>query len=252
MGPIELVGAEHDLSQAMSGTFSPWLVVLSFMVASLAAYSALLTTERVRNATSTLARRTWPGAVGQSREGIARVAEIVKAMKDFSHPGAEGFQRIDLNRAIESTVTVARSERKYIAEVAMDLDPNLPSIPCQAGEINQSLLNILVNAAHAIDARRESSTALGKISISTRCDGEFARVEIQDDGGGIPEANRPRVFDPFFTTKGVGKGTGQGLSIAYASIVEKHGGTLGFEVAEGVGTTFIMRLPMQETEGASA
>ncbi len=185
-----------------------------------------------------------PGAVGQSREGISRVAEIVKAMKDFSHPGAEGFQRVDLNRSIESTVTVARNEWKYVAEVEFALEGSLPPIPCHAGEINQCVLNILVNAAHAIEAKRGSEPPLGTIRISTRLDGDFARVEIQDNGGGIPVEAQPRVFDPFFTTKGVGKGTGQGLSIAYASIVEKHNGTLGFDVEEGVGTTFVIRLPI--------
>jgi len=193
-----------------------------------------------------------PGAVAQSRDGIARVAEIVKAMKDFSHPGAEGFQSIDLNRAIESTVTVARNEWKYIAELEFDLDATLRHVPCRAGEFNQSVLNILVNAAHAIDARRGDSSELGKIRVSTREDGGFAEVRIQDDGGGIPREAQSRVFDPFFTTKGVGKGTGQGLAIAYSSIVEKHGGTLDFEVEPDVGTTFVIRLPLERVDLARA
>ncbi len=184
-----------------------------------------------------------PAALTQSRDGIARVAEIVKAMKDFSHPGAAGIQHIDLNRAIESTATVARNEWKYIAELEFDFDADLSPVPCHAGEINQCILNILVNAAHAIDSKRGDSSRLGHIRISTSQDSEYVQVEIKDDGGGIPKEAQTRVFDPFFTTKGVGKGTGQGLSIAYSSIVEKHGGTLDFRVEERVGTTFVIRLP---------
>lgn len=185
-----------------------------------------------------------PGAVAQSRDGISRVAEIVKAMKDFSHPGAEGFQTVDLNRSIESTVTVARNEWKYVAEVELDLADDLPTIPCHAGEIKQCILNIVVNAAHAIEQHREGTATLGKVRISTLLEDDYARVLIEDDGGGIPETARARVFDPFFTTKGVGKGTGQGLSIAYQSIAEKHGGILDFEVEDGVGTRFSIRLPL--------
>lgn len=190
------------------------------------------------------ARKELPQAVTQSRDGIARIAEIVRAMKDFSHPGAEGFQSIDLNRAVESTATVARNEWKYVSEVEFDLDPSLPTVTCHAGEINQCVLNILVNAAHAIGDRRGDTGPLGHIKISTRRDGEYALIEIQDDGGGIPEEAQPRVFDPFFTTKGVGRGTGQGLSIAYASIVERHRGEIDFTVEPGVGTTFHIRLPL--------
>ena len=131
-------------------------------------------------------------------------------------------------------MTVARNEWKYVAEMSLDFAEGLPLVPCHAGEINQCVLNILVNAAQAIDARRGDDTSLGQIRITTGLDGDFARIDIADNGGGIPEEAQPRVFDPFFTTKGVGKGTGQGLSIAYSAIVEKHPGDAGLRGGAGV------------------
>jgi PAS domain S-box-containing protein len=190
-------------------------------------------------------REEIPKSIQQSLEGVQRVATIVRAMKEFSHPDGEERQPTDLNKAIASTVTVARNEWKYVAEVALDLDPNLPLVPCLPGEINQVILNILVNAAHAIaDVAAAAAGAKGTITISTRRDGDWAEIRIRDTGPGIPEAIRERVFDPFFTTKPVGKGTGQGLAIAHAVIRKRHGGTITFETHEGQGTTFIIRLPL--------
>ncbi len=189
-----------------------------------------------------------PKAIDQSLEGVQRVAKIVLAMKEFSHPGQEEKVPIDVNKALENTLTVARNEWKYVADAVTDLDPHLPLVPCIPGEINQVFLNIIVNAAHAIkDALNGRPDARGTITVSTRTVDEWCEVRIADTGPGIPEKIRHRIFDPFFTTKEVGKGTGQGLAIAHAVVVEKHQGHLTFETEEGRGTTFIVRLPLETT-----
>jgi signal transduction histidine kinase len=188
-----------------------------------------------------------PRALAQSREGIDRVTKIVRAMKEFSHPGSEEKKPFDLNRAIESTVTVARNEWKYVAELEMDFDADLPPVPCLVGELNPVVLNIVVNAAHALaEAQPENSVEKGKIRVKTRSEGEWAVIEISDNGTGIPEEIRSKIFDPFFTTKTVGKGSGQGLAIARSVVVDKHGGTIEVESALGEGTTFRIRLPFGE------
>jgi len=186
-----------------------------------------------------------PQAIQQSLEGIERVSQIVQAMKEFSHPGSEDQTEVDLNRAIETTLTVARNEWKYVAEVETDLDPALPLIPAFAGELNHVLLNLIVNAAHATaEVVGNGGNSKGTITVSTRRDDDCAELRIRDTGTGIPEAIRTRIFDPFFTTKEVGKGTGQGLAIAHSVIVHKHGGTIVCETEVGRGTTFIVRLPL--------
>ena len=190
-----------------------------------------------------------PRAITQSLEGVGRIASIVKAMKEFSHPGTEEKTCIDLNRAIESTITVSRNEWKYVAEMETDLDAGLPQVPCLPGEFNQVVLNILVNASHAIaDVTENGSNGKGTITGSTCQDGNWAEVRITDTGTGIPEKARARIFDPFYTTKDVGKGTGQGLAIAHNVIVEKHGGTLTFETEMREGTTFVIRIPISEEQ----
>ncbi|HXG18066.1 MAG TPA: PAS domain S-box protein [Methylomirabilota bacterium] len=186
-----------------------------------------------------------PQALQQSRQGIERVTKIVRAMKEFSHPGAEEKSETDLNHAIETTITVARNEWKYVAEVLTDFDPTLPLVRCLPGEFNQVILNLIVNAAHAIaDVVGNSGAGKGTITVRTRHDENWAEIRISDTGTGIPEAIRMKIFDPFFTTKGVGKGTGQGLAIAHSVIVDKHGGTIACETEVGKGTTFIIRLPL--------
>jgi signal transduction histidine kinase len=187
-----------------------------------------------------------PKALGQSLDGIERVTNIVRAMKEFSHPGTTEKTAIDLNRAIESTLTVCCSEWKYVADLKTDFDPSLPPVPVLPGEFNQVVLNIIINATHAIaDVVGGGGNGKGTLSVSTRRDGEWVEVRLADSGTGIPEHARQRVFDPFFTTKGVGKGTGQGLAIAHSVVVEKHGGTIHFETETGKGTTFVIRLPLQ-------
>jgi signal transduction histidine kinase len=188
-------------------------------------------------------------AIQQSLEGLERVATIVGAMKEFSHPGGEDKVAINLNKAIESTITVARNEWKYVAEVVTDFDPDLPVIPCLAGEINQVILNLVVNAAHAIgEVVKEGDGPKGIITISTRHVHPWAEIRVQDTGPGIPEDIRERIFNPFFTTKDIGAGTGQGLAITHAVVVEKHSGTITLETEVGRGTTFIVRLPIETSD----
>jgi PAS domain S-box-containing protein len=187
-----------------------------------------------------------PKAIEQTLEGVDRVAQLVSAMKEFSHPGSKEKTALDLNHAIQSTITVARNEWKYVADVETDFDPSLPLIACQPGEFNQVILNLIVNAAHAIaDVVAKGGPEKGKITVQTRNFPDWAEVRIRDTGSGIPEKVRARIFDPFFTTKEVGKGTGQGLAIAHSVVVDKHGGSIHFETEEGKGTTFIVRLPHQ-------
>ncbi len=185
-----------------------------------------------------------PRALNQSLEGVDRVAKIVRAMKEFSHPAREKTAT-DLNRAIQSTITVASNEWKYVAEIETDLDGSLPAVHCSPAEFNQVVLNIIVNAAHAIaDVVGDGGKGKGKIRVRTRPDGDHAVIEITDSGCGMPAHIQSRIFDPFFTTKEVGKGTGQGLAIAHNVIVDKHGGSIKVQSAPGAGTTFIIRLPI--------
>ncbi|MEP6901113.1 MAG: PAS domain S-box protein [Actinomycetota bacterium] len=190
-----------------------------------------------------------PNAIKQSLEGVSRIAKIVQSMKDFAHPGTTEKKAADLNRAIESTITVARNEWKYVADIETNFDQTLPNVPCLLGEINQVFLNMVINASHAIsDVVGDGSQGKGKITITTtKVNDEWAEIRIGDTGTGIPLDAQPRIFDPFFTTKEVGKGTGQGLAISHTVVVEKHNGQLDFESEPGMGTTFIIRLPLAET-----
>jgi signal transduction histidine kinase len=181
---------------------------------------------------------------------LARVTKIVRSMKEFSHPGADEKTTVDINSALENTITVARNEWKYVADVKTDFEANLPLIACLPGELNQVFLNIIINAAHAIsDASEDSSGKKGIITVSTRSNRNSVEIRISDTGRGIPEDIQPRIFDPFFTTKEVGRGTGQGLAISHTVIVEKHGGSINFETETGKGTTFIIQLRIQNEEG---
>jgi PAS domain S-box-containing protein len=190
-----------------------------------------------------------PKALTQTLEGVTRVATIVRAMKEFAHPESKEMAAADLNRALLSTLTVARNELKYVADVETDLG-NLPLVVCNIGDLNQVFLNLLVNAAHAISDVVKGSEKKGKIRVRTMVEDSMALVAISDTGSGIPEAIRTRIFDPFFTTKEVGRGTGQGLAIARSVVVDRHKGTLTFESEEGKGTTFFIRLPFEPGEGA--
>jgi PAS domain S-box-containing protein len=194
-----------------------------------------------------------PSAIDQSMEGVQRVAKIVKGFKEFSHPGWEDKRAINLNQAIESTITVARHVWKYCAEVVTEFDAALPLVPCLAGEFNQVMLNLIVNSAHAISdvMAARGTPEKGTITIATRQEGSWATISVADTGAGIPLEIQSRVFEPFFTTKEVGKGTGQGLALAHVAIVKRHQGQLSFESKVGQGTTFFVRLPLQVGSPAS-
>ena len=195
-------------------------------------------------------RDEMPRAVAQALEGVERTARIVRAMKEFSHPATDELALADLNQAINSTATVSRNEWKYVADLDLRLDPMLPPVPCLVNELNQVILNLIVNSAHAIaDANRTGGRDKGRIAITTREHDRNAIIEIEDDGAGIPESIIHRIYDPFFTTKPVGKGTGQGLAIARSVVVDKHRGTIVVDSKPGIGTKFTITLPLDAAPG---
>jgi len=185
-----------------------------------------------------------PLALDRALEGIDRVAVIVRSMKVFAHPNSQ-LADIDLNTAIASTLTIARNEYKYVADVEATYG-DLPRVTCHGGEINQAVLNILLNSSHAVADVVAATGKRGRITVRTWRDRDEAVIAIADTGGGIPDSIRDQIFDPFFTTKAVGRGTGQGLAIARSVIVDKHHGALTFETEPGAGTTFFLRIPIQQ------
>lgn len=202
-----------------------------------------------------------PAAFERTADGVERVRSIVQAMKRFSHPSDGEIAGANLREAIETTLAVCRNEYKYVAEVELDLG-ELPLVPCNLGEINQVLLNLIVNAAQALeedhgravadaaadaDAAGSGAGGLGKIRISTRVDGDHAVIVIADNGPGIPKELQERIYEPFFTTKEVGKGTGQGLALARTTVA-RHDGSLECQSTTGTGTTFTIRLPLRRPE----
>ncbi len=185
-----------------------------------------------------------PRAIEQTLDGVERIATIVRSMKKFAHPGTDEMAPVDINEAIKNTITVCRNEWKYACELNVDLDESLPPVPCKIAEINQVVLNMIVNAAHAIeDVVGNNPENKGKIYIKTRKNNHHVEIIIKDTGKGIPEDVLPKIFDPFFTTKGVGKGTGMGLNLAY-NVISKHGGRINVESKVGTGTTFTIILPI--------
>ena len=194
-----------------------------------------------------------PEAFSQTLEGIARITKIVKSMKEFSHPGTDDKAPTCLGEAIESTVTVCANEWKYVADVVTEFGADLDEVPLFRSEFNQVILNIVTNAAHAIaEVQPSGDASKGTIRISTRRCGASAEIRIADSGPGIPEEIASRIFDPFFTTKEVGKGTGQGLAIAYSIIVDKHGGEINVGRSEFGGAEFVIRLPLDAEARAAA
>ncbi|GFM36606.1 cache domain-containing protein [Desulfovibrio psychrotolerans] len=212
--------------------------------------------EKLAEADFDFVHEELPKAIAQAEEGVARITTIVRAMKEFSHPGRRDKQPADLGKALRNTLTVTRNEWKYVADVDLDMAPNIPEIQCLPAELNQVFMNVIVNAAHAIAEQlsrtqvRHDGAALavtgekGRITISTRLEDEHVVVRIADTGTGIPKDKLAMIFDPFYTTKEVGRGTGQGLAIARDVVVNKHGGTIRVESEEGKGSTFIITLPV--------
>jgi PAS domain S-box-containing protein len=191
--------------------------------------------------------REIPTTITQTLDGLGRVSRIVRSLKEFSHPQNSHRAPVNLNHVIDTTLTVSRNEWKYVADVVTDFDPNLPPVPCVVDEFNQVILNLIINAAHAIDSALKGhpgGRTRGTITIRTRHEAAHALVEIEDTGTGISEANRPHIFEPFFTTKDVGKGTGQGLAIVRNVVVKHHQGSIDFTSEVGRGTTFHIRLPL--------
>ena len=188
-------------------------------------------------------REEIPNAIQRTLDGIDRVATIVRAMKQFSHPGSEQPTPEDLNELVSTALTVAANEYKYVAELTFE-PGELPPVPCVRGDLSQVVLNLVVNAAHAVGDQVAGTENRGSIHIETRREGDMAVISVADSGGGVPEEIRERIFDPFFTTKEPGKGTGQGLAISHG-VVEKHGGRIELTVQEGVGSIFEVLLPLE-------
>lgn len=187
-----------------------------------------------------------PFAIEETLGGIDQVASIVRAMKQFSHPGSKQKTLSNINEAIMSTINVARNEWKYVADLETQLAEDLPEVPCLQSELNQVVLNMIVNAAHAIEEKNRETKEKGKITIATRQTATDAEILIADSGAGIPDHIVSKIFDPFYTTKEVGKGSGQGLAVAYNVIYEKHGGSIDVDTTPGEGTTFTIRIPLAE------
>jgi signal transduction histidine kinase len=192
-----------------------------------------------------------PKAMEQTLEGVQRVAGIVSALKDFGRPDARDKTLVDVNHCLETTIRVAYNELKRAADLVIDFG-ELPPVPCYPGELNQVLLNLLVNAAHAVSEKFGPRGERGSIRITTARQGSSALIRVSDNGVGIKPEHRTRIFEPFFTTKPVGNGTGQGLAIARSIVVEKHGGSLAFESVPGQGTSFSLLLPLPEDQGVKA
>ncbi len=189
-------------------------------------------------------RKEVPLAVRQTLEGVAQVSNIVGAMNELSHPGTGQKVPIDINKAIENTVVVSRHEWKYIADLEMTLDPDLPLVH-GLPEISQVFLNIIVNAAQAIAAAHaKNDQSKGSIHIITSCSHDMVEICINDSGPGIAAAQQHKIFDPFFTTKAQGKGTGQGLAISHQIVCNRLGGRLFVESEPGHGASFIIQLPV--------
>jgi two-component system NtrC family sensor kinase len=183
-----------------------------------------------------------PKGIDQAKEGVGRVAGIVRALKEFSHQGSEAHDSADINRALENTLLIARSEYKDLAMVERRFG-RLPLVPCNVGELNQVFVNLLVNAAHAIEKSGKDSTT-GRILVTTEHAGADVSITFEDNGCGIPPEHMDKIFDPFFTTKEVGKGTGQGLAISRSIVVDRHGGSIGLDSGVGKGTRMTIRLPV--------
>ncbi|MEM8487640.1 MAG: ATP-binding protein, partial [Bacteroidota bacterium] len=186
-----------------------------------------------------------PASLHQTLEGVNQVSRLVKAMREFSQPVIAEKTMVDVNSALENTLTVTENEWGFVADLRRDMACELPHILGYPAELNQAFYHLITNAAHAVaEAMEEAGGEKGDITISTATEDNWCVVRIGDNGTGIPEAIRPRIFDPFFTTKSDGLGVGQGLSVVHAVVVEKHGGRISIDSMAGVGTTVTVRLPL--------
>jgi len=236
-----------DPGAADRGGPGSWLLKVREAVAALSPKTEDISSQRTDAALESLDfyREEVPRALQDSQEGVETVAKIVRSLKAFAHPGTDEKTGVDINKVIDNAVTISRNAWKYVAELRLDLMAELPAIPGHPTELGQVVLNLIVNAAQAVEsAIGEQPTEKGRIAISTRLKGEAIEIRVSDDGCGIAPENRARIFDLFYTTKDVGKGSGQGLAIAHAVIVEQHHGAISVESEPGEGTTFIVELPL--------
>jgi len=187
--------------------------------------------------------REMPKACDQVVEGVAAVSNVIRSMKEYFHPGRGVMEKADVNKLLRSTVVIVQNEIKKIVDIEMEFYPGLPQIPCYQGELTQVFMNLLGNAADAIQEKVSRGTP-GLIKITTALENSEIIITITDNGSGIPDSIKDNVFNPFFTTKEVGKGTGQGLPMAH-NIVEKHKGKIYFKSRAGEGTSFYVHLPIQ-------
>lgn len=244
--PIQFVGdSVHFLREAFEDIVSVLSLYRAVSGAEDPAAVARAAGERAEEVDLQYLLEQIPKAFDRTLDGVQRVTDIVRAMKDFAHPERKERVLADVNAGLLSTLTVARNELKYVADVKVELG-ELPLISCLPNELNQVFLNLLVNAAHAIADRPPERRDRGQIGVGTSLVGDFVVVAISDNGCGIDDSIRDRIYDPFFTTKAVGRGSGQGLSIARSIVVEQHHGALSFKSEVGVGTTFYIRLPVLE------
>ncbi|HEX4778280.1 MAG TPA: ATP-binding protein [Acidimicrobiia bacterium] len=236
--PIQFIGDNvHFLDDAFRN-----LLALADRLAALCEQSDELRTA-LDDADVDYLRDEVPRAVEQTLDGVERVARIVKAMKAFGHPEEREQKAYDVNRAIESALTVAHNQVKYVADVDTDLG-DVPLVRCYPGDVNQVLLNLIVNAAEAVEERVAHDGGRGRVVVRTYVDGDDAVIEVSDDGPGVPAELRSRIFEPFFTTKEIGKGTGQGLALVHGVVAENHGGSVDVRSTPGHGATFVVRLPV--------
>ena len=176
-----------------------------------------------------------PSMISETKEGTERIKKIVLDLKDFAHPGEDEARFADINKCMDATLNIVWNELKYKATVDKNYG-DLPQVKCFSQQLGQVFVNLLVNAAHAIEKK-------GEIRIITRLVDDHVEIRISDTGAGISEENLARIFDPFFTTKEVGRGTGLGLNVVY-NIIQKHQGTISAESEIGKGTTFTIHLPI--------
>ena len=181
-------------------------------------------------------------AIRETVDGVRQVRDIATLMKEFTHPGTVAPEPCDINRVVQNAITICRGRHKNIVALETDFAADLPQVTCRKGQIQQVLVNMIVNAVEAIE---EQGVTSGVIRIETKLVGDAARIEVSDNGPGIPKSLWEKIFDPFFTTKQVGKGTGQGLALAKDFIVNQHSGKLLLAHRPGFATTFVIELPLK-------